>query len=60
MEGQENEIFWIAVKVWRGFPDEVRGFKRKTDAEEQERRWREKMNPDYDETGVLPLIFIDE
>ncbi len=60
MEEQRNDVLWIAVKVWRGFPDEVRGFKRKSDAERQERKWRKKMNPDYDETGVLPLIFNDE
>jgi hypothetical protein len=60
MEEQGKNILWVAVKVWRGFPDEVRGFKRKSDAEAQERKWRNKMNPDYDDTGVLPLILDNE
>ena len=59
MEEQGKEVMWIAVKVWRGFPGEVRGFKKKSDAERQEQKWRKKMNPDYDETGVLPLILND-
>jgi len=60
MKRQEKEVLWVAVKVWRGFPDELRGFKRKSDAERQEQRWRKKINPDYDETGVLPLILSDK
>jgi hypothetical protein len=47
---------WIAIKIIRGFPAEARGFGRKIDAERQERKWRKTMNPDYDETGVLPLF----
>jgi len=60
MKEQAKEVMWIAVKVERGFPDEVRGFRRKSDAERQELKWRKKMNPDYDETGVLPLILGEE
>ncbi|MBI4642241.1 MAG: hypothetical protein HY790_03735 [Deltaproteobacteria bacterium] len=56
MEKHEKEVLWIAVKVWRGFPDEVRGFKRKSDAENQKRKWLKTMNPDYDESEVLPLL----
>lgn len=48
---------WIAVKIERGFPTEVQGFRTKVAAERVERQWRKVMNPDYDETGVLPLIF---
>jgi hypothetical protein len=51
-----KEAKWIVVKVKRGFPAEVRGFRTKSDAEIQERRWRKRMNFDYDETAVLPLI----
>jgi len=47
---------WIAIKIIRGFPVEVRGFGRKSEAEMQEREWRKTMNLDYDEAGVLPLI----
>ena len=46
---------WVAVRVERGFPAEARGFSRRSDAERQERVWRRRMNPDYDETGVLEL-----
>ncbi len=47
---------WIAIKIIRGFPVEVRGFRRKSDAEMQKREWRKTMNRDYDESGVLPLL----
>ncbi|MBM4275357.1 MAG: hypothetical protein FJ134_12985 [Deltaproteobacteria bacterium] len=47
---------WVVVRVERGFPVEVQGFRRKSDAEKKEREWRKTINPDYDETEVLPLI----
>ncbi|MHC4355629.1 MAG: hypothetical protein ACYTE3_19520 [Planctomycetota bacterium] len=46
---------WVAVRVERGFPVEVRGFRKRDPAIRVEERWRRKMNPDYDETAVLPL-----
>jgi hypothetical protein len=46
---------WVAVRVERGFPVEVRGFRKRDAAIRMERAWREKMNYDYDETEVLPL-----
>ena len=49
-----NKI-WVAVRVERGFPVEVKAFSKKTNAERQELAWRKTMNPDYDETGVLAL-----
>ena len=49
-----NKI-WVAVRVERGFPVEVKAFSKKTNAERQELSWRKTMNPDYDETGVLAL-----
>jgi len=47
--------FWVAVRVERGFPVEVRGFRNRNSAIRLEKAWRNKMNPDYDETEVLPL-----
>ena len=46
---------WIAVRVERGFPVEARGFRNRDSAIHTENAWRKKMNPDYDETEVLPL-----
>jgi hypothetical protein len=46
---------WVAVRVERGFPVEVIGFRKRSSAERTESAWRSKMNPDYDETEVLPL-----
>jgi hypothetical protein len=53
---QSTEIKWVAVLVERGFIVEARGFRRKSEAIKQERKWRKNINPDYDETGILPLI----
>lgn len=47
---------WVAVKVERGFPTEAVSFHKRSSAEKLERRWRETLNFDYDETDVLPLI----
>jgi hypothetical protein len=46
---------WIAVRIERGFPVEAVAFRDRRAAARQESRWRRRMNPDYDETGVLPL-----
>lgn len=49
-----NGTVWVAVKVERGFVSEVRLFESAKKAQRIERRWRRSLNPDYDETGVLP------
>jgi len=59
MSTQTATPTWVAVKVERGFPTEVRGFHRKSAAEKQERQWRKTLNPDYDETEVLPLVITE-
>ncbi len=48
---------WVAVRVERGFPVQVKGFTSEPMAHAQERRWRKAMNPDYDETATLQLQF---
>jgi hypothetical protein len=60
MSNQSQKPRWIALKIVRGFPVEVRGFRRKSEVEKQEREWRKTLNPDYDEAGVLPLIIGQE
>ena len=56
MLSQEKPKIWVAVMVWRGFPDEVKGYLDESSADRQERLWRRSMNPDYDETGVFQLV----
>lgn len=59
MSKEKNHTIWVAVRVWRGFPAEVKGYKCRALAEKQETLWREEINPDYDETGVLELGMVD-
>lgn len=56
MISQAEWVKWVAVKMERGFIVETRGFRRESDALKQKRKWASTMNPDYDETEVLPLI----
>ena len=60
MKREENPRYWVAVRVWRGFPVEAKAFRKKIYANKQERIWRRTINPDYDETRVLPLSFEKE
>lgn len=55
MKEQAEPKLWVAIRVWRGFPVEAKAFRRRPSAERQELAWRKSMNPDYDETAVLPL-----
>ena len=57
MKQEEGTRHWVAVRVWRGFPVEAKAFEKKIYANRQERIWRRTINPDYDETKVLPLLF---
>jgi len=52
---QKNRIkkLWVAVKVERGFICKAKIFDSLDSAERTERRWRSRLNPDYDETAVL-------
>lgn len=59
MKRKTRGQLWLAVKVWRGFPAEVKGFRKRRAAERQEQLWRKRMNLDYDETCVLPLTMSD-
>ncbi|MFC1603850.1 hypothetical protein ACFL5F_02375 [Planctomycetota bacterium] len=55
MSQNAKRRIWVAVRVERGFPVEVQGFRKRGSAIKMESIWRSKMNPDYDETDVLPL-----
>jgi hypothetical protein len=55
MKREESLRYWVAVRVWRGFPVEAKAFRKKDHANRQERIWRRIIDPHYDETGVLPL-----
>jgi hypothetical protein len=44
---------WVAVKVQRGFVCEARLFESLGLAQQTERRWRSRLNPDYDEAAVV-------
>lgn len=55
MAEKDDQRMWIAVRIIGGFPVKVKGFKKEKSAVKQERRWRKKMRPDYDETGVLQM-----
>jgi len=50
-----TEDVWVAVKVERGLPVEARGYRSRASAKRQERRWRKRMNLDYDDTGVFDV-----
>jgi hypothetical protein len=55
MKREEDSCYWVAVRVWRGFPVEAKAFRKRTHASRQEHVWRKTINLDYDETEVLPL-----
>jgi len=55
MSKKKEQVLWVAVKIWRGFPNEVKGFKKRKLAKKQAELWRKEMYPEYDETGVLPM-----
>jgi len=50
----ENKL-WVAVKVWRGFPAELKAFYTEKAALKQEKIWRKQMNLEYDETGIFKI-----
>ena len=55
MPRKKKQKLWIAVKVERGLPVEVKPYRSKTSAIRRERLWRKQMNIDYDDTGVFAV-----
>lgn len=50
-----HQKIWVAVRVWRGFPVEAKGYRNRESAEKQAQIWRKDINLDYDDTGVLEI-----
>lgn len=48
----KNDVIWVAVKVERGFISHVKAYRSEKSARQQEILWRNRINPDYDETDV--------
>ncbi len=44
---------WAVVQVERGFPAAVELFCKRRDAQAAEKRFRQRMNPDYDDCGLF-------
>ena len=51
----QPEPLWIVVKVESGIPVTVEAYRDRLSAEMQEQAWRERMNPDNDETEVFEV-----
>lgn len=49
---KDSRNIWVAVRVQRGFVSDVRAYDSEKPARRQERSWRRRLNPDYDETFV--------
>ncbi len=49
----KTPTYWAAVKVLRGYVEEVRLFESFAAAAKAENRWRPLINPDYDEVAVV-------
>src|SRR6266498_782371 len=47
------EQVWVAVKVERGFISDAKVFESLSAAMRTERKWRARLNPDYDEAAVV-------
>jgi len=53
-----HKQIWVAVKVERGYICDARVYESFESAKRTERRWRSRINPDYDETAVVKSNFI--
>jgi hypothetical protein len=53
MKNKAEKVLWIAVKVQRGYISEAKVYRTCGAARRAERRWRTRINPDYDEVGVV-------
>ena len=57
-QNSNHKQIWVAVKVERGFICDARVYESFRSAKQTERRWRSRINPDYDETAVIKSSFI--
>lgn len=56
MNNDSYQKIWVAVRVQRGFVTDVRAYRDQAAARRTERKWRQRMNPDYDETGLSAVV----
>ena len=54
-EENSEQVWWVAIFVWRGIPVKAKGYRSRELADKQVEIWRKDMNPDYDEADVLQL-----
>ena len=52
-DGNPRKDLWVAVKVERGSISESKVFESEQAAQQAERKWRARLNPDYDEAAGL-------
>ena len=52
MNSEDKQKVWVAVRVERGFIADIRAYRDPALARRTERRWRSRMNPDYDEAAL--------
>jgi len=57
---KKSDPLWVAVKVVRGFVSEAKAFESLEAAQGTERRWRTRLNEDYDEAAVVKTRFIPD
>ena len=55
LEQEQPELLWIVVKVESGIPAIVEAYRDSLSARAREQRFRWRMNPDNDETGVFEV-----
>jgi transposase len=50
---RNRKKLWVAVKVERGFISQAKVYESFDAAQRTVRKWRSRLNPDYDEADVL-------
>jgi hypothetical protein len=53
---EQPERLWVVVKVESGIPAIVEAYRGRLSAKAREQRFRWRMNPDNDETGVFGVL----
>lgn len=49
----KRKNLWVAVKVERGYVTRAKIFDSLAETKATERRWRSRLNPDYDEVAIV-------
>ena len=59
MARSKRQKIWVAIQIKGGFITDVRAYSDRVPARRTELRWRQEVNPDYDETGLW-CVTLDE